>query len=236
VISFVVPAYNEEALLGGTLDAIHTAARACGEPYEIVVADDDSSDATAEIARESGATVISVRHRQIAATRNSGARAARGKNLFFVDADSLVSPELLAESLAVLRSGAVGGGAAIRFVDGVPLYGRAMEWLAYRVYRWGKLASGAFLFCTREAFDAVGGFDERLFGSEELFMSRALAARGRFVTVRHTIATSGRRLRLYSAWTICSLLARLALRRGRLYDRSVAGIWYDGRRETTPPS
>ena len=69
MISFVVPAYNEERYLGATLAAIHAAAREAGEPYEIVVANDASSDATAAIAEAGGARVVSVEKRQIAATR-----------------------------------------------------------------------------------------------------------------------------------------------------------------------
>jgi len=99
VISFIVPAYNEEALLGRTVDALHGAARVVGEPYEIIVADDDSSDDTAAVAQAHGAVLARVKHRQIAATRNAGA----------------------------LR--AVGGGAAFRFDGRVPLYGRAMQFV-----------------------------------------------------------------------------------------------------------
>ena len=98
MISFIVPAYNEEAVLGGTLDHIHAAARTLDEPYEIVVADDASTDRTAEIAREHGAQVVSVHNRQIAATRNAGARAAQGEYLIFVDADTPVTPSLVAGS------------------------------------------------------------------------------------------------------------------------------------------
>src|SRR5258708_8702482 len=75
VISFVVPAYNEEKYLAATLAAIHEAARSAGEPYEVVVANDASTDATAAIAEAGGARVVSVEKRQIAATRNAGARA-----------------------------------------------------------------------------------------------------------------------------------------------------------------
>jgi glycosyltransferase involved in cell wall biosynthesis len=55
VISFVVPAYNEEKYLAPTLAAIHAAARAVGEPYEIVVANDGSTDNTAQLAETGGA-------------------------------------------------------------------------------------------------------------------------------------------------------------------------------------
>ena len=57
MISFVVPAYNEEAFIADTLNAIHCSARAVNEQYEIIVADDASTDRTAEIARSLGARV-----------------------------------------------------------------------------------------------------------------------------------------------------------------------------------
>ena len=68
MLSFVVPAHNEQACLGRTVQAIHAAARATGRPYEVIVVDDASTDATAEVARKHDATVVSVNRRQIAAS------------------------------------------------------------------------------------------------------------------------------------------------------------------------
>jgi glycosyltransferase involved in cell wall biosynthesis len=87
MLSFVIPAYNEELLLGRTLEAIRTAAAASCEPFETIVVDDASTDRTAAIAAEHGARVIPVHFRQISRTRNAGARAAAGEFLLFVDAD-----------------------------------------------------------------------------------------------------------------------------------------------------
>ena len=87
MISFIVPAYNEEQCLAETLDALHNTGLALGEAYEVVVADDGSTDQTCSIAAQKGAILVSVTHRQIAATRNSGARVATGEWLIFVDAD-----------------------------------------------------------------------------------------------------------------------------------------------------
>ena len=50
MISFIVPAYNEEHELSDTLAAIHAAASGATQPYEIIVVDDASTDATPEIA------------------------------------------------------------------------------------------------------------------------------------------------------------------------------------------
>src|SRR5262249_33485309 len=113
VISFIVPAYNEEALLGPTLEALTDAGSALGEPFEIVVADDASTDRTVEIARAHGTRVITVHNRQIAATRNAGARAARGELLLFVDADTVVSRAVVRGAVEAMRAGAAGGGSGL---------------------------------------------------------------------------------------------------------------------------
>ena len=99
LVSFVIPAHNEEPLLAATLLAIHAAAEACAIEYEIIVADDASTDRTAHVAAGSGARVVSVQHRQIAATRNSGARASNGEVLVFVDADTLINKDVLRAAL-----------------------------------------------------------------------------------------------------------------------------------------
>ena len=91
-----------------------------GEPHEIIVVDDASSDATALIARQQGAQVIRVEHRQIAATRNAGARQAHGDILFFVDADTLVNAPAIQSALRSVRAGAVGGGCVPRFEGRLP--------------------------------------------------------------------------------------------------------------------
>jgi glycosyltransferase involved in cell wall biosynthesis len=231
VISFIVPAYNEELLLPATLSALEAAAQALGEPSEIVVVDDASTDRTAAVAEEHGARVIQVNHRQIAATRNSGAREAKGDLFIFVDADTVVNPAVVRAAVDAMRDGAVGGGCDLRFDGRLPFWARLMI-VAFRpVYRVGRLASGSFLFCTRQAFDAVGGFDATLFAAEEAVMSRALHGQGRFVVLRETVLTSGRKLRAYSAWEVFRVLSRLALLgRRALRNRQGLDIWYGARR------
>lgn len=91
MISFVIPAHNEAELLGRTLAALIASAQTVGEPWETVVVNDASTDRTAEIALAHGARIITVNHRQIAATRNAGAQAMTGEVLFFVDADTVVT-------------------------------------------------------------------------------------------------------------------------------------------------
>jgi glycosyltransferase involved in cell wall biosynthesis len=182
VLSFVVPAYNEEKYLAPTLAAIHEAARAVGELYEIVVANDDSSDATAQVAEAGGARVITIHKRQIAGTRNAGAAAAKGDWLVFVDADTQVNADVVRGTVEAFRGGAVAGGALVRF-DGGP---RWVQWttpIVVFLFRHIKWAAGCFLFARRDVFEKVGGFDERFYASEEIHLSRALKRHGRFVMV-----------------------------------------------------
>jgi glycosyltransferase involved in cell wall biosynthesis len=232
MISFIIPAYNEERLLGRTLEAIQKAAKEIDAVYELIVVDDNSSDDTGKIADDLGATVVKVNHRQISATRNAGARAANGSLLVFVDADTVISTEILQSTMTAIDNKAIGGSAAIRFDGHVPMYGRVIEWLLCRMYRLGRIVGGSYLFCTREAFERVGGFDETVYGGEELILSRSLKKLGGFVLLKQTVLTSGRRLRIYSFWEIMRIIACLGTSGGRIEDRRTGWFWYDGRRES----
>lgn len=218
-------------MLGRTVCALNAAAQTLDEPFEVVVADDASTDRTAEIARHHGARVVSVNHRQIAATRNAGAHAATGEMLIFVDADTVVTEAAVRAAVAAMRGGAAGGGCATRFDGRIPAYARLLLATAIPLYRQMGLAAGCFLFCTRGAFQATGGFDERMFGAEEVAMSRSLARQGRFVVLREHVTTSGRKLRAYSARELLGLLARLALSGpSSVRQREGLDMWYGDRR------
>jgi glycosyltransferase involved in cell wall biosynthesis len=236
MVSFIIPAYNEEYLIGRTLCALHQAAQPLGEAYEIIVVDDASSDRTAALAAAQGARVVTVNHRQIAATRNAGARVAAGEMFVFVDADTEVSEAAVRAAVKAMQNGAVGGGCGFRFDGTLPLYGRCVQLLAVFLYRLARLASGSFLFCTREAFAAVGGFAEELYAAEEAAMSTALKRHGRFVVLREVVTTSGRKLRAYSGREVLGMVGRL-VRAGPKAVRQREGLdlWYGERRPDPHP-
>lgn len=232
MISFIIPAHNEQLCIGGTLQAIHQAARSVGQPYEVIVVDDASTDCTGTIARQHNATVLSVNHRQIAATRNSGGRAAQGERLFFVDADTIIHSCVVASAMRSMDKGAAGGGAPARFNKAAPLYARLLLWWFGMLMRLPGLCGGAFMFCTRKAFDATGGFDERLFGAEDVAMSWALTCEGRFVVLWRYVITSGRRVRGLGGLRMLAGLLRIAFFPKLLQKRArVRKIWYDSNRE-----
>jgi len=235
-LSIVIPAYNEAALIESTVAAARRAADALVEPFEIIVVDDASTDATAPVAEAAGARVVSVRCRQIAATRNAGAREASGDWLAFLDADTTIEPATLRAARRAIDYGFVGGGATVAFTPPVTISARlavkAWNFIA-RTKRW---AAGSFLFCRREAFEALGGFDTRFYASEELGLSEALhryAGRDRFAIVSPPVRTSSRKVRMYTWGEHFGPALRALVTRGRsLQRREGLELWYEGRRES----
>jgi glycosyltransferase involved in cell wall biosynthesis len=160
-ISVIIPAFNEARYLPATLAALQRAAAQVDGGVEIIVADNGSTDETAAIARAHGAAVVPVAPKCIAAVRNGGAAAARGAYLVFNDADNLVSENLLAEIARVLDAGRHAGGGVgnvrmQRLSVGTFLFNMLPLWMAALVTR----TSMVTFYCTRAAFDGVGGFDE----------------------------------------------------------------------------
>ncbi len=230
-LAFIVPAHNEESLLGSTLEHIRRAVEVVSERSEIIVVDDASTDATAGVAASNGARVVTVQCRQIASVRNAGARNTQAKWLIFVDADTRVTVAAVIAAVAALRSGAAGGGCKVQFDGPLPLYARLLIAAVGPVYRGLGLAAGCFIFSSRAAFEAVGGFDEAVFVAEEAILSRALHKQGRFVILREHVVTSGRKVRTHSGRQLFGTLLRLALGgRSALQKREGLDIWYGERR------
>src|SRR5438105_15912368 len=126
-ISIVVPAFNEEKLISETLRRINTAAAVFSERgwgSELIVCDNNSTDRTAELAKEAGAQVVFEPVNQIARARNTGASAASGDWLLFIDADSHPPPELFSDLARAIESGdCLAGGSTVK-LDASPLAGR----------------------------------------------------------------------------------------------------------------
>lgn len=232
--SIIIPAYNEAQELPATLEAVKIAMAAQEAPGEIVVVDNNSTDDTAGVARARGADqVVGEPINQIARARNAGAGQSQGRYYIFVDADTRISAELLAESLTRLESGRfVGGGAVIHFEGSVSAVGRFGISLWERISRLMQIAAGSYLFCRADAFHEVEGFDERLYASEEVRLSRLLKKWGRqrglhFRIIESSPAqTSARKLNWFSGpqilgWVFLMMLFPLAVR-----WRKLCGFWY----------
>ncbi len=182
-LSLVIPAYNEEAFLPRLLDTVDAARAAYRGPdgrgaIEVIVADNSSTDRTAEVAAARGCRVASVELRRIAAARNGGAKIARGEILCFVDADYRIHPETFNVIDREMSTGRfVGGGTGMvleRRSLGIMIVVAAIL-PAVRVM---GFEAGVW-FCRRDDFHAVGGYDETQMISEDVRFLWALKQLGR---------------------------------------------------------
>jgi glycosyltransferase involved in cell wall biosynthesis len=239
-ISIIIPAFNEERLIAGTLASVREGMKELsrrGVESELIVCDNNSTDRTAEIARAAGAKVVFEPINQIARARNRGAAAAAGVWLIFVDADSNPSRELFGDVADEIAAGrCLAGGVTVKLDGDHPVTGRAIF-----IWNWTSRAchwfAGSFIFCNAEAFRTVGGFSSELFVAEEIDLSKRFKllarANGKKVVIlhRHPLLTSARKMELYSASERLRFVARAMLRGGRISrNREDCSIWYDGRR------
>lgn len=239
-VSIIVPAFNEERELAGSLRSIRAAAAAWerrGWTTELVVCDNNSTDRTAHIAREAGATVVFEPVNQISRARNTGAAAATGEWLVFIDADSHPSPELFDDVAAAIESGRVLGGGCKVVFDTTHAGVRAAAAFWYALSRALWWAAGSFVFCRRDAFRALGGFTLELYATEEIHFSRGLKrlarARGQRLVIltRHPLVTSARKARLYRWNEVLKFFGKTLVTGGRtLRSAKESFAWYDGRR------
>jgi glycosyltransferase involved in cell wall biosynthesis len=170
-ISVIVPAFNEEKLVAATLRSIQEAAgsfTARGWETEIIVCDNNSTDGTAAVARAAGARVVFEPVNQIARARNTGAAAAGGDWLVFVDADSRPTAELFADVAGQVCSGVCLAGGCTVVLDEWHFGSALGTGLWNTVSRVMKWAAGSFIYCEAAAFRKVGGFNLELFASEEI--------------------------------------------------------------------
>ena len=239
-ISVIIPAFNEERLLGESLVQVNAAMAAFarrGWSTELIVCDNNSTDRTAEVARAAGASVIFEPVNQIGRARNRGASAATGDWLIFIDADSHPSAALFDDVAAQIATGqCLAGGSTVRLEAGYPT-GNLVTGLWNGTSRCLRWMAGSFIFCEAAAFRKLGGFNTNLFATEEIELSKRLKKLARTehkrITIlhRHPILTSARKLRLYTPREYLRFTLRTILRGGKtLKSAEECHVWYDGRR------
>jgi glycosyltransferase involved in cell wall biosynthesis len=216
-LSFVIPARDEEALIGDTLEAIlASVARASGAlrddlwlpdtPFEVVVADDGSEDATADIverfAADAGVRRVPCAGGTCAAARNAGAAQSSGRVLCFVDADTLV-PEHAVDRILQLHEREGRCLVLYRLASREPGIRAWLWWTFWGLARHLPLARAksmpAFMSCDRMHFDAYGPFEASFATAEEWPLTGAAYRhhRERFLYDRSlTARTSSRRMEL----------------------------------------
>jgi glycosyltransferase involved in cell wall biosynthesis len=218
-LSFVIPAHNEEALIGEVLEAIlASVARASGvsridlwlpdTPFEVIVADDGSDDATAAIvarlADGAGVRLVACVGGTCAAARNAGAAASSGRVLCFVDADTIV-PENAVDRILERHEDEGRCLVLYRLTSREPGIRAWAWWTFWGLARHLPLARAksmpAFMSCDRAHFESYGPFDESRVIAEEWPLTGAAYRhhRERFLYDRSVTArSSSRRMELQS--------------------------------------
>ena len=233
--AIIIPAYNEEDYLAATLASVREAVSAMPGSATVVVVDNNSSDRTGEVAKTHGADLVVVEpHNQIARARNAGADAVKQiEHLVFVDADTRITENLLRAALDNLDSEEVAGGGARVLMDQpvTPMVGWIVRtWNRVSVMR--QLAAGSFFFCRRDAFDAVGGFDESVYAGEEVCLAKRIKRWGKKrgldfrILEGETVVTSARKSSWFSTKDFVMQIGLFFLFPWATRSKKLCGMWY----------
>lgn len=235
--SIIIPAFNEAAFLTRTLDAVARAMQGSGrESGEVIVVDNNSSDDTVVVAQGHRALAhcLQVVHEpvnQISRARNCGAAHARSNLLLFIDADTSINAVLLEAALVALSNEDVVGGGALLEIDRRHRVGDFATGVWNRFARWAKYAAGCFVFCRKDAFDEVGGFSEKVYASEEIWLARALKKFAKpigaeFIVLEHHAVTSARKLEWLSTFAMLKQILVITLFPFALKHKRFCSAWY----------
>jgi glycosyltransferase involved in cell wall biosynthesis len=192
LISVIVPVLNGLPWLRGQLEAL--SAQQCDEPWEVVVADNGSTDGSIELVVEWAKRWEAIRLIDAskrpgpAAARNVGVGDAKGDRLAFCDADDLVE----AGWLAALSEGLSHADVVAGFFDFMDATDKSSEHppqpapMRHHVFLPAGLAAN--LAVNRRAFEAVGGFAEEMFVGEDIDLCWRLQLAGyAFDLAQHAI-------------------------------------------------
>jgi cellulose synthase/poly-beta-1,6-N-acetylglucosamine synthase-like glycosyltransferase len=208
-LAFVIPAYNEEALIGKCVESALAEAARCGRRCEVVVVNNNSTDRTREIAASyAGARVVDEPQKGLVSARDGGFRATTAPLVANIDGDTIVPPGWLDTVFAEFdrdpRLVCLSGPYVYydlsgwnRFLIGL-FYG--LTWLIYvinhYVLRVGSVVQGGNFVLRREAWIKAGGFNREIkFYGEDTDVAVRLSKVGKVkFTFRLKMLTSGRRL------------------------------------------
>jgi glycosyltransferase involved in cell wall biosynthesis len=160
MISFVIPAYNEEALIEGCISSIK---REVSVPFEIIVVDNGSTDATAKVAARAGARVILEPLKGLTLARNAGQLAARYDLVAHVDADNVLPSGWIQAVQDTMYDRGVVACSGPLYYEGLSFYKRVVTEVFYvfaRVaHKFLPMIQGGNFVMRRAAFKQIGGFD-----------------------------------------------------------------------------
>ena len=231
--SIIIPARNEEKLIGSCIESIEHASKPYPGQVEIIVVLNRCTDSTEQIALAHGSLIVRDESKCLAKIRNVGARQASGDILVTIDADSVMSENTLSKIDEALASGKfIGGGVPMkpdRMSAGI-LFSMILLWTSL----WATGLAGGLFWCHRCDFEAIGGFNEMMLIAEDLEFAKRLREYGKkqnksFINLGGThIVTSSRKFDKFGDWLIFRILLHPHKIRSSLHgkDRSFADTYF----------
>ena len=231
-ISVVIPTLNEGKYIETTLFHLKRL-----KPYEIIVADSHSTDDTAKIAKKYGARIVYAKRGAASFGRNAGGHAAKGDIIVFIDADSIVFPNLFDTIKKDFKSREVVGWTCT-------IYGFTPSWKEQIIYNMSNNlvdflttyvkkphAPGIIIAVRKQAFEKVNGFDEKLHVMEDHDFAMRVGKLGLFKFSKDTcVYTSTRRMDKWGGLGLIKKYSKIYLKyfiNKKKFEKNIDEIEYE---------
>ena len=198
-VSVIIPAYNEEKYIERTLKSLKIQTH---PNIEIIVVCNGCTDKTKEISSNYTIKIISLKEKNVSKSRNSGADSATGEFLVFLDADTILMPDVISNIIKQLNKehyyGTVSGKSELNKLQ-CRLYSK-MKNIINTFYPW----SNGLIFCRKEDFVKTNGFDPEFHHGELKLFYNEISKYAKYKKLNSTyIITSQRRI---ESWGIKKIL------------------------------
>ena len=187
--SIIVIAYNEEKVIRKTLISLKNQTY---RPMEIIVVY-RGNDQTREIAKKYADEVLFLEEKGASKARNFGAKHTKGEYLFFVDADTRLSQNVVSKAVKSLNKGYVGGTAKIEY-ESKSYKIKTTEAIQNFCLSYWKICLSQFIYTTRKIFDKSNGWPETIEFGEDMNFLKNISKFGKLKYISDSIVkTSPRR-------------------------------------------
>ncbi|MBN2100488.1 glycosyltransferase [Candidatus Dojkabacteria bacterium] len=207
LVSIIIPALNEEKYLPKILECIKNQTY---QNYEVIVAiSPETNDKTTQIAQKYNAKIC--KGGLYAQARNNGARIARGKILFFFDADDTFGPDAIERALKLIDKRSLDYGVfAYRYsynLEGLNLLARMYETLRFFIFNaiftviittasmFYRITNGNCLFVRADLFKKIKGFNEKVEIAEDFDFGKRAGKYGKYGRLPILVWSSNRRIK-----------------------------------------
>jgi glycosyltransferase involved in cell wall biosynthesis len=237
LISVVTPAHNEEVLIEHCVASVTRSATHSGVEHEHIVVINRCTDRTEQIATQLGCRIVHEDARNLSRIRNAGVEAALGSIIVTIDADSIMTPNMLGEVSRRLESGKYVGGGVRVMPERWPLGIVCSLLVVLPFVLWHRVSAGMF-WCFKRDFEAIGGFDETLARVEDIDFGTRLRTHGKnsclkYGTIRNAkLITSCRKFDQFGDWYFVrhpNVVWNIFRRKQTTAD----GFYYDARTDRT---